>query len=85
LSGGGRFVSHGAHYPEKHVLDLIGDGNRFSAFAKTALAGEGMSDKIMRKWSESPDRLIDQWTSQAAGLPANCRATSHGGQPVAVE
>jgi hypothetical protein len=48
-------------------------------------SGNRFSDKIMRKLSESPDRLIDQWTSQAAELPANCRATSHGGQPVAVE
>src|ERR1017187_3602880 len=47
-------------------------------------SGNRFSDKIMRKWSESPDRLINQWTSQAAGLPANCRATSHGGQPAAV-
>jgi hypothetical protein len=38
-----------AHDPEKHVLDLIGDGNRFPAFAKPASAGEGRSDKIMRK------------------------------------
>jgi hypothetical protein len=38
-----------AHDPEKHVLDSIGDGNRFPAFAKPASAGEGRSDKIMRK------------------------------------
>jgi len=35
--------------PKKPVLDLIRDGNRFSAFAKPASAGEGRSDKIMRK------------------------------------
>jgi hypothetical protein len=38
-----------AHDPEKLVLDLIGDGNRFLAFAKPASAGEGRSEKIMRK------------------------------------
>jgi hypothetical protein len=37
-----------AHNPEKHVLDVIGDGNRFPAFAKPASAGEARSDKIMR-------------------------------------
>jgi len=47
-------------------------------------SGNRFSDKTMRKWSESPDRLINQWTSQAAGLPANCRATSPSGQPAAV-
>jgi hypothetical protein len=35
--------------PKKPVLDLIGDGNRFPAFAKPASAGEGRSEKIMRK------------------------------------
>jgi hypothetical protein len=39
------------HDPEKHVLDLIGDGNRFPAVAKPASAGEGRSDKIMRPGS----------------------------------
>jgi hypothetical protein len=38
-----------AHDPEKLVLDVIGDGNRFPAFAKPASAGEVRSDKIMRK------------------------------------
>jgi hypothetical protein len=28
---------------------LIGDGNRFAAFAKPASAGEARTDKIMRK------------------------------------
>jgi hypothetical protein len=28
---------------------LIGDGNRFPAFAKPASAGEARSDKVMRK------------------------------------
>jgi hypothetical protein len=37
-----------AHDPEKHVPDLIRDGNRFPAFAKPASAGEGKSEKIMR-------------------------------------
>ncbi|MBI2712947.1 MAG: hypothetical protein HYX37_00630 [Rhizobiales bacterium] len=37
------------HDPEKLVLDLIGDGYRFPAFAKPASAGEGRSGKIMRK------------------------------------
>jgi len=32
-------LSIGAHDPEKHVLDLIGEGYRFS-------------DKIMRNWSK---------------------------------
>src|SRR3990172_5095046 len=31
-----RGISALAHDPEKHVLDLIGDGNRFPAFAKPA-------------------------------------------------
>jgi len=35
--------------PKKLVLDLIGDGHRFPAFAKPTSAGEGRSDKIMRK------------------------------------
>jgi hypothetical protein len=34
---------------EKHVLDLIGDGNRFPAFAKPASAGKVRSEKIMRE------------------------------------
>jgi hypothetical protein len=38
--------------PKQHVPDLIGDGNRFPAFAKPASAGEGRSDKIMRKRKE---------------------------------
>jgi hypothetical protein len=38
-----------AHDSEKLVLDLIGDGNRFPAFAKPASAGEGRSEKIMRR------------------------------------
>jgi hypothetical protein len=37
------------HDPEKHVLDLIGDGNRFPAFAKPASAGEVRSEKIMHE------------------------------------
>jgi hypothetical protein len=35
------------HDPEKPVLDLIGDGHQFPAFAKPASAGEGRSEKIM--------------------------------------
>jgi hypothetical protein len=35
------------HDPEKLVLDLIGDGHRFPAFAKPASAGEARSEKIM--------------------------------------
>jgi hypothetical protein len=38
--------------PKQHVPDLIGDGNRFPAFTKPASAGEGRSDKIMRKRKE---------------------------------
>ena len=47
-----------AHDPEKHVPEVIRDGNRFPACAKPwhgplarieASAGEGRSDKIMRK------------------------------------
>jgi len=38
-----------AHDPKKHVLDLIGDGHRFPAFAKPASAGEARSEKIMRQ------------------------------------
>src|SRR5450759_145548 len=33
--------------PKQHVPDLIGDGNRFPAFAKPASAGEGRSEKIV--------------------------------------
>jgi hypothetical protein len=32
---------------------LTRDGNRFPAFAKPASAGEGRSDKIMRKQKDS--------------------------------
>jgi len=39
IDGFRRKVNGKAHDPEKHVLDLIGDGNRFS-------------DKIMRKKKE---------------------------------
>jgi hypothetical protein len=35
--------------PKKPVPGLIGDGNRFPAFAKPASAGEGKSEKIMLK------------------------------------
>jgi hypothetical protein len=38
-----------ARDPEKHVVDLIRDGNRFPAFAKPASAGEGRSEKITRQ------------------------------------
>jgi len=41
-------------------------------------SGNRFSDQIMRKWAESPVRLIDQRASQAAGHPANCRATLGG-------
>jgi hypothetical protein len=34
--------------PIKPVPDLIGDGNRFPAFAKPASVGEARSEKIMR-------------------------------------
>ena len=35
--------------PKKPVPDLIGDENRFPAFAKPASAGEARSEKIMRQ------------------------------------
>ena len=35
--------------PKSPSSTPIGDGNRFPAFAKPASAGEGRSDKIMRK------------------------------------
>jgi hypothetical protein len=35
--------------PKQHVPGLTRDGYRFPAFAKPASAGEGRSDKIMRK------------------------------------
>jgi hypothetical protein len=34
--------------PKSMSSTLIGDGNRFPAFAKPATAGEGRSEKIMR-------------------------------------
>jgi hypothetical protein len=35
--------------PKSMSSSLVGDRNRFPAFAKPASAGEGRSDKIMRQ------------------------------------
>jgi hypothetical protein len=55
------------HDPEKHVLDVIGDGNQFPAgacaragqrpdpSAKPASAGEARLDKIMRRKKQVRD------------------------------
>jgi hypothetical protein len=53
--------------PKKPVPDLIRDGNRFPAYAKPASAGEGRSDKIMRKQDvRDTDQRSDLAPSAAA-------------------
>ena len=56
--------------PKKLVLDLIGDGNRFSAFAKPASAGEGRSEKIMLKQTSLPQAAVFALRAVAGGLSA---------------